>query len=117
MRAPMQDIDLMVLGDVGASTPLPSSTWEHRIQFASRTREPASRLLPLMARTPKLCLAFLYPVRDPMRGTTDFQGFRSYSGVETSLRGGSPVVNPMRGTPFPQDLDRGDGLERNASRK
>ena len=52
MRDPMRDIDLMVLGDVGASTPLPSSTREHRIQFASRIREPASRLLPLMARTP-----------------------------------------------------------------
>ena len=52
MRDPMRDIDLMVLGDVGASTPLPSTTREHRIQFASRTREPASRLLPLMARTP-----------------------------------------------------------------
>ena len=52
MRDPMRDIDLKVLGDVGASTPLSSSTREHRIQFASRIREPASRLLPLMARTP-----------------------------------------------------------------
>ena len=81
MRDPMRDIDLMVLGDVGASTPLPSSTREHRIQFASRTREPASRLLPLMARTPNFEATFvfdhfLYPVRDPMRGTTDFPGFR-----------------------------------------
>ena len=82
MRDPMRDIDLMVLGDVGASTPLPSSTQEHRIQFASRIREPASRLLPLMARTPSfeaqsMFLTFLYHVRDPMRGTTDFPGFRS----------------------------------------
>ena len=73
MRDPMRDIDLMVLGDVGASTPLPSSTQEHRIQFASRIREPASRLLPLMARTPSfeaqsMFLTFLYHVRDPIRG-------------------------------------------------
>ena len=60
MRDPMRDIDLMVLGDVGASTPLPSSTREHRIQFASRTREPASRLLPLMARTPNFEAEFVF---------------------------------------------------------
>ena len=42
MRDPMRDIDLMVLGDMGASTSLQSSTREHRIQFASRIREPAS---------------------------------------------------------------------------
>ena len=93
MRDPMRDIDLMVLGDVGASTPLPSSTREHRIQFASRTREPASRLLPLMARTPSfeaqsMFLTFLYHVRDPVRGTTDFPRIRSYSWVETSSQRG-----------------------------
>ena len=76
MRNPMRDIDLMVLGDVGASTPLPSSTQEHRIQFASRIRDPASRLLPLMARTPSfeaqsMFLTFLYHVRDPVRGTQE----------------------------------------------
>ena len=60
MRDPMRDIDLMVLGDVGASTPLPSTTREHRIQFASRTREPASRLLPLMARTPNVEAEFVF---------------------------------------------------------
>ena len=82
VRDPMRDIDLMVLGDVGASTPLPSTTREHRIQLASRTREPASTLLPLMARPPNFEAEFvfktnLYPMRDPMRGTTDFPGFRS----------------------------------------
>ena len=60
MRDPMRDIDLMVLGDVGASTPLPSSTREHRIQFASRTREPASRLLPLMPRYPSFEAEFVF---------------------------------------------------------
>ena len=59
MRDPMRDIDLMVLGDVAASTPLPSTTREHRIQFASRTREPASRLLPLIARTPNFEAEFV----------------------------------------------------------
>ena len=39
MRDPMRDNDSMVPGDVDASTPLPSSTREHRIQFASRTQE------------------------------------------------------------------------------
>ena len=60
MRDPMRDIDLMVLGDMGASTSLQSSTREHRIQFASRTREPASRLLPLMARTPNFEAEFVF---------------------------------------------------------
>ena len=60
MRDPMRDIDLMVLGDVGASTSLQNSTREHRIQFASRTREPASRLLPLMARTPNFEADFVF---------------------------------------------------------
>ena len=60
MRDPMRDIDLMVLGDVGASTPLPSNTREYRIQFASRTREPASRLLPLMARIPNFEAEFVF---------------------------------------------------------
>ena len=46
MRDPMRDIDLMVLGDVGASTPLPSTTREHRIQFASRTREHRIQVAP-----------------------------------------------------------------------
>ena len=65
MRDPMRDIDLMVLGDVGASTPLPSSTREHRIQFASRTREPASRLLPLMARSPNFETEFVFNIFVP----------------------------------------------------
>ena len=60
LRDPMRDIDLMALGDVGASTPLPSTTREHRIQFASRTREPASRLLPLMARPPNFEAEFVF---------------------------------------------------------
>ena len=60
MRDPMRDIDLMVLGDVGTSTPLPSTTREHRIQLASRTREPASTLLPLMARPPNFEAEFVF---------------------------------------------------------
>ena len=150
MRDPMRDIDLMVLGDVGASTPLPSSTREHRIQFASRTREPASRLLPLMARTPSfeapfhffkhfctlcatLCAGPLIsqdldrragskrahkgvPCAQPYAPGTDFQGFRSWSGFQTSSKKGG-VRSPMRGTPFSQDLDRGDGFEKDTSRK
>ena len=52
VRDPMRGVDLMVLGYVvGASTPLQAAPG-NRGQFASRTREPASRLLPLMARTP-----------------------------------------------------------------
>ena len=60
MHDPMRDIDLMVLGDVGTSTPLPSTTREHRIQLASRTREPASTLLPLMARPPNFEAEFVF---------------------------------------------------------
>ena len=150
VRDPMRDIDLMVLGDVGASTPLPSSTREHRIQFASRTREPASRLLPLMARTPNFEAEFVFKhfctlcatlcagplisqdldrragskrahkgggCAQPYAPGTDFQGFRSQSGFETSLKRGDPMRNPMRGTPFSQDLDRGDGFEKDTSQK
>ena len=89
--------------------------------------------------------SFLYPVRDPVRGTTDFPGFRSWSGVETSSQRGvcvrSPmrraliskdldrraaskraqkrggdVRSPMRGAPFSKGLDRGDGFEKDTSR-
>ena len=92
MRDPMRDIDLMVLGDVGASTPLPSSTREHRIQFASRTREPASRLLPLMARTPNFEAEF---------------AFKHFCALCATLCAG-PLIS--------QDLDRGDGFEKDVSR-
>ena len=93
MRDPMRGVDLMVLGYVvGASTPSQVAPG-NRGQFASRAREPASRLLSLMARTPSfetqsVYLSFLYSMRDPMRGTTDFQ-----------------------------DLDRGDDFEKGTSRK
>ena len=122
MRDPMRDIDLMVLGDVGASTPLPSSTREHRIQFASRTREPASRLLPLMARTPNFeapihFLHFCSLCATLCAGPLISQDLDRGDGFETSSKKSCPMRNPVRGTPFSQDLDRGDGFEKETSRK
>ena len=88
MRDPMRDIDLMVLGDVGTSTPLPSTTREHRIQLASRTREPASTLLPLMARPPNFEAEFV---------------FKQFCTLCATLCAG-PLIS--------QDLDRGAGSKR-----
>ncbi len=59
MRDPLRDVDLMVLGYVGASAPSQVAPG-NRGQFASRTREPASRLLPLMARTPSFEAQFIF---------------------------------------------------------
>ena len=109
---------------VGASIPFASRTREQRIQFASRTREPASRLLPLMARTSSFeAQLMLLKKRCALcatlcAGPLISKDLDRTAGVETSLRRGSPVRNPMRGTPFTQDLDRGDGFEQDdTSRK
>ena len=87
MRALFSVIQLAVEGGKGGKAV------GTQIQFASRTREPASRLVPLLARTPSfeaqsMFLTFLYHVRDPVRGATDFPRIRSYSWVETSSQRG-----------------------------
>ena len=46
---------------------------------------------------------------------TDFQGFKSWSGFQTSSKKGGGVRSPMRGTPFSQDLDRGDGFKKDTT--
>ena len=52
VRDPVRGVDLTVLGYVvGPFTPSEAAPG-NRGQFASRTREPASRLTPLMARSP-----------------------------------------------------------------
>ena len=66
MRALFSVIQLAVEGGKGGKAV------GTQIQFASRTREPASRLVPLLARTPSfeaqsMFLTFLYHVRSPMR--------------------------------------------------
>jgi hypothetical protein len=110
MRDPMRDIDLMVLGDVGASTPLPSSTREHRIQFASRTREPASRLLPLMARTPNFEAEFVFKhfctlCATLCAGPLISQDLDRRAGSKRAHKGGG-VRSPMRRALISKDLDR-----------
>ena len=100
MRALFSVIQLAVEGGKGGKAV------GTQIQFASRTREPASRLVPLLARTPSfeaqsMYLAFLYPMRDPMRGTTHFQRFRSWSGIETSSKRDTLCATLYAGHIFP----------------
>ena len=120
MRDLMRDVKLMVPGCEGASAPLASSTRERRIRFASRTREPASRLLPFMARTPdfeaQFMFSILYPIRNPMRGTLISKDLDRRAASKRDHKG-APMRNPTRGAPFSQDLDRRDGFEKDTTRR
>jgi len=56
-------------------------------------------------------------MRNPMRGTPFSQDLDRGDGFfETSSSMGPPMRNPMRGSPFNQYLDRGDGFEKDTSR-
>ena len=122
VRDPMRDIDLMVLGDVGTSTPLPSTTREHRIQLASRTREPASTLLPLMARPPNFEAEFVFKhfctlCATLCAGPLISQDLDRRAGSKRAHKGGG-MRSPMRRALISKDLDRRDGLKKDdTSRK
>ena len=60
----------------------------------------------------------MVPYAQPYARDTDFQGFRSMKRLQNELKKDPPYSsNPMRGAPFSQDLDRGDGFEKDTSRK
>ena len=94
---------------VGASTPSQAAPG-NRGQFVSRIREPASRLLPLMARTPALkpnpffkhvCTMCATLCAGPLIS----QDLDRRTGSKRAHKG-SHVRNPKRRALIPKDLDR-----------
>ena len=58
----------------------------------------------------------IIPMRNPMRGAPFSQDLDRGDGFETSSKKSCPMRNPVRGTQFSQDLDRGDGFENGAKK-